>query len=253
VLHIPQACSPAALLLYHARCMSRNIWHSVARRRLVQQGLLLLISVQKHVCATTALEIRSLSLVPRLAQFSGEEYLAARADPVAAFAAPIAGHMNADHAEVWPFCRQRLWYQTCCPGQSPPCFKRRRTRQVCLRDLQLQSLVLCLAWFRRVRRLCFARAAAPRCCAPSPSHHTGLLLVTAARRAAQSTAAMLRHYAGLTVDEARITGVDRLGLDLACRRGGDSLRARLPFVRPAEGRKDVKDVIVEMTRAAAAR
>lgn len=62
---------------------------------------------------------------------------------------------------------------------------------------------------------------------------------------------MLRHYAGLTVDEARITGVDRLGLDLTCRRDGQSIRARLPFVRPAKGRKDVKDVIVEMTRAAA--
>ena len=33
-------------------------------------------------------------------QFSGEEYLAAGDDPVAAFAAPIAAHMNADHAEV---------------------------------------------------------------------------------------------------------------------------------------------------------
>lgn len=33
-------------------------------------------------------------------QFSGEEYSAAGDDPVAAFAAPIAAHMNADHAEV---------------------------------------------------------------------------------------------------------------------------------------------------------
>ncbi|KAK9830960.1 hypothetical protein WJX81_003065 [Elliptochloris bilobata] len=110
---------------------------------------------------------RLISGFGRIKQFSGEEYLAARADPVAAFAAPIAGHMNADHAEA--------------------------------------------------------------------------------------TAAMLRHYAGLSVDEVRITGVDRLGLDLACKKDDQTLRARLPFVRSAEGRKDVKDIIVEMTRAAAGR
>ena len=64
---------------------------------------------------------------------------------------------------------------------------------------------------------------------------------------------MVRHYAGLAVDEARITGVDRLGLDLVCQKGGQAVRARLPFSRPADSRKDVKDVIVEMTRAAAPR
>jgi len=106
---------------------------------------------------------------------------------------------------------------------------------------------------RLLWRLCFARAAARQCCARSTSVCRPAFCNSAARHTAQSTAAMLRHYAGLTVDEARITGVDRLGLDLACRRGGDGLRARLPFVRPAEGRKDVKDIIVEMTRAAAAR
>ena len=70
---------------------------------------------------------------------------------------------------------------------------------------------------------------------------------------AQATAAMVRHYAGLAVDETRITGVDRLGLDLVCKKGEQTVRARLPFSRPADSRKDVKDVIVEMTRAAAPR
>ena len=32
-------------------------------------------------------------------QISAEEFAAARSDPVAQFAAPIAGHMNADHAD----------------------------------------------------------------------------------------------------------------------------------------------------------
>lgn len=44
--------------------------------------------------------VRQLTAAVMGAQFSGEEYLAARQDPAAAFAAPIAGHMNADHAEV---------------------------------------------------------------------------------------------------------------------------------------------------------
>jgi hypothetical protein len=35
-------------------------------------------------------------------------------------------------------------------------------------------------------------------------------------------------------------------------RGGQTFKMRLPFVRPAEDRKGVKDVIVEMTRAARA-
>ena len=34
-----------------------------------------------------------------MAQISAEDYLAATADPVAKFSAPIAGHMNADHAD----------------------------------------------------------------------------------------------------------------------------------------------------------
>ena len=34
-----------------------------------------------------------------LAQISGADYSAAAADPVAGFSAPIAQHMNADHAE----------------------------------------------------------------------------------------------------------------------------------------------------------
>ena len=35
----------------------------------------------------------------RAAQIPGAEYGAASADPVAAFSAPVAQHMNADHAE----------------------------------------------------------------------------------------------------------------------------------------------------------
>ncbi|CAL8467755.1 g7293 [Coccomyxa elongata] len=101
----------------------------------------------------------------RIKQISSEEYLSTHRDPVAAFAQPIASHMNADHAD--------------------------------------------------------------------------------------SIMAMAKHYAGIVVHEAKIVGLDRLGLDLQCQSDGKSFSCRLPFIRPAENRKDIKDIIVEMTRTAA--
>jgi hypothetical protein len=54
------------------------------------------------------------------------------------------------------------------------------------------------------------------------------------------------------VDKATILSLDRLGMAVACQRGKDQFKARLPFPRPATDRKSIKDLIVEMTRAAAA-
>jgi putative heme iron utilization protein len=101
----------------------------------------------------------------RAGKISGDEYSAAVVDPVAAFSAPVCGHMNADHAE--------------------------------------------------------------------------------------STQAMIKHYIGITVDKAMMLSLDRLGVNVACERQGESFKCRLPFPRPAEDRKMIKEVIVEMTRAAA--
>lgn len=42
---------------------------------------------------------------------------------------------------------------------------------------------------------------------------------------------MVSHYVGLTVDEARMLALDRLGVDMEVSRGGQSFRLRLPFVR----------------------
>ncbi|KAG8462074.1 hypothetical protein KFE25_011524 [Diacronema lutheri] len=68
-----------------------------------------------------------------------------------------------------------------------------------------------------------------------------------------STAAMVRHYVGLSgIEDAHIMSVDSLGMQVRVKRaGGESFKLRLPFPRPAESRKDVKDLIVEMTRASA--
>lgn len=68
----------------------------------------------------------------------------------------------------------------------------------------------------------------------------------------ESTVAMLKHYVGITVDKATMLSLDRLGVNVACERQGETFKCRLPFPRPAEDRKSIKELIVEMTRAAAA-
>jgi len=94
----------------------------------------------------------------------GDEYLKGTCDPVAKFAAPIASHMNADHAD--------------------------------------------------------------------------------------SIIAMTKHYVGLTVDSASISGLDSLGMTVTVSRGGERFKIRLPFETPARDRKQVKEVMVAMTKNA---
>ena len=66
-----------------------------------------------------------------------------------------------------------------------------------------------------------------------------------------------RAIRGLDVSEGLMSSVDSLGMYVKCTRtprGSDQpqqFKIRLPFPRKVEERKDVKDVIVEMTRAAA--
>lgn len=74
-----------------------------------------------------------------------------------------------------------------------------------------------------------------------------------------STIAMIAHaIPGLDVSEAVITSVDSLGMYVKCTRTPRSsdqpqqFKIRLPFPRKIKDRKDVKEVIVEMTRAAQA-
>ncbi|GAB4820158.1 hypothetical protein N2152v2_007204 [Parachlorella kessleri] len=71
---------------------------------------------------------------------------------------------------------------------------------------------------------------------------------------ADSTRAMVKHYVGLTVSKATILSLDRLGMNLVVEKEGHDtpFKLRLPFPRPATDRKSIKDIIVEMTQAAAA-
>lgn len=73
-----------------------------------------------------------------------------------------------------------------------------------------------------------------------------------------STIAMIANaIPGLDVEEAVITSVDSLGMYVKVTRTPRSsdqpqqFKLRLPFPRPAEDRKDVRTLIVEMTQAAA--
>merc|ERR1711908_132364 len=67
----------------------------------------------------------------------------------------------------------------------------------------------------------------------------------------ESTIAMVMHYIGLPqVEKAELVQLDRLGFMVQITRLGQTFKLRLPFPRPAEDRKDVKTLIVEMTRAA---
>lgn len=78
-----------------------------------------------------------------------------------------------------------------------------------------------------------------------------------------STIAMVHHYLGLPgVEKAELVQMDRLGLVVQCTRKEQSIdgptdkdqvfKVRLPFPRAAEDRKDVKTLIVEMTRTSLA-
>jgi hypothetical protein len=66
----------------------------------------------------------------------------------------------------------------------------------------------------------------------------------------ESTVAMIKYYAGVEVDSAKMLAVDRLGVDTECLIDSEPVNVRLTFPQPAEDRKSIKDRIVEMTKAA---
>ena len=66
-----------------------------------------------------------------------------------------------------------------------------------------------------------------------------------------STVAMVKHYVGLSVDQAMMVSLDSLGVDISCKKGGETFMCRLPFPEPIQDRKSIKDAIVQMTREAA--
>ena len=67
---------------------------------------------------------------------------------------------------------------------------------------------------------------------------------------ADSIAAMAMHYIGLdAIDSAQMTSLDRLGFGIALTRKGQKMRMRMPFPRAALDRADVKNLVIEMSKA----
>mmetsp|Transcript_5476 Transcript_5476/g.6307 ORF Transcript_5476/g.6307 Transcript_5476/m.6307 type:complete len:361 (-) Transcript_5476:293-1375(-) len=66
--------------------------------------------------------------------------------------------------------------------------------------------------------------------------------------------AMLSYYGGddlRNLDDAAIVSIDKLGMDIEVKKEDDSWKQRLGFTREIGNRKEVKDVLVEMTKTAA--
>lgn len=71
---------------------------------------------------------------------------------------------------------------------------------------------------------------------------------------ADSTVAMIKHYVGVEVTDAKIIGLDKYGMTIKAKleiADGEYSNIRLPFPREITERKGVKEAIVEMTRASA--
>lgn len=70
-----------------------------------------------------------------------------------------------------------------------------------------------------------------------------------------ATMLMIRHAVGLDVDSAEIVSLDRYGMDVQSSRSladgnKEDFKLRLPFPSEAKTRKDLKDLIVQMTKEA---
>ena len=64
---------------------------------------------------------------------------------------------------------------------------------------------------------------------------------------ADSTVAIVKHYVGVPCSEANIVSIDRLGMTVKAKidiMGGQDAKIRVPFTRPAENRKDIKERLV---------
>eukprot|EP01035_Chromulina_nebulosa_P017340 gene17340-22886_t len=71
---------------------------------------------------------------------------------------------------------------------------------------------------------------------------------------ADSLTAIVKHYVGLPCTDPKMVSLDRLGMTIKANielAGGGYSKIRVPFPRPANDRKDIKTILVEMTQASA--
>ncbi|GLJ23015.1 hypothetical protein SUGI_0434320 [Cryptomeria japonica] len=67
---------------------------------------------------------------------------------------------------------------------------------------------------------------------------------------AEDTKLIVQHSTAIQVDYAHIIDLDRLGFNVKVGYHGNTVKLRIPFPRPAEDRRDVKTLIVQMLEAA---
>eukprot|EP01018_Ginkgo_biloba_P032012 Gb_08269 [translate_table: standard] len=67
---------------------------------------------------------------------------------------------------------------------------------------------------------------------------------------AEDTKLIVQHSAAIQVDHAHIIDLDRLGFNVKVSYQGKTFKLRIPFPRPAEDRRDVKNLIVQMLETA---
>lgn len=67
---------------------------------------------------------------------------------------------------------------------------------------------------------------------------------------AEDTKLIVQHSLSMKVDSAQIIDLDRLGFNVKAGYQGKTVKLRIPFPRPAEDRRDVKNLIVQMLEAA---
>eukprot|EP01025_Chloroclados_australasicus_P055544 TRINITY_DN6749_c0_g4_i3.p1 TRINITY_DN6749_c0_g4~~TRINITY_DN6749_c0_g4_i3.p1 ORF type:complete len:465 (+),score=36.74 TRINITY_DN6749_c0_g4_i3:157-1551(+) len=61
---------------------------------------------------------------------------------------------------------------------------------------------------------------------------------------------MVKKFAGITVQDAKLQSIDRLGMNVLCERDGQSFKCRLGFPNPVTSRGEVREAVVEMSREA---
>lgn len=74
-------------------------------------------------------------------------------------------------------------------------------------------------------------AGVAQCCRRISSEYSKQPASPATLLCVQDMKDMVKHYVGLTVSDAKMLDMDRLGITLQCTRNEQSFKVRLPFIR----------------------
>lgn len=137
------------------------------------------------------------------------DYCAAKPDPVASFAPHVAGHMNGEDSHIQV-----------------------NSAETSLHRRQGKQAVAAAATFCTVVTLFLAETFTP-CFGGSEHGFSELVILQCLLQcmSLQDMKDMVKHYIGLSVTDAKMLEMDRLGVDLQCAKDDQSFKVRLPFIR----------------------